>query len=60
MGEVVDPQTAKPITQFIFCSGGDRAIFETLDLSCAWDTALAPTFTQGELIAAYHKRMENK
>ena len=60
VGEVVDPQTAKPITQFIFCSGGDRAIFETLDLSCAWDTALVPTFTQGELIAAYHKRMEMK
>jgi len=55
VGEVVDPLLANPITQFIFVKGGERRIFESLDLSCAWDTALAPTFTQGELIEAYHK-----
>lgn len=56
VGEVVNPLLATPITQFIFVRGGERHIFESLDLSCAWDTALAPTFTQGELIEAYHKR----
>jgi hypothetical protein len=59
VGEVVDPLLAKPITQFIFVKGGDRSVFESLDLSCAWDTALAPTFTQGELIQAYHQRVES-
>lgn len=58
VGEIKTPLEAKPITQFIFVRGGDRDIFESLDLSCAWDTALAPTFTQGELIEAYHKRLE--
>ena len=53
VGEVKDALEAKPITQFIFIKGGDRAIFEKLDLSCAWDTALAPTFTQGELVQSY-------
>ena len=53
VGELKDVLDAKPITQFIFIKGGDREIFEKLDLSCAWDTALAPTFTQGELVQAY-------
>jgi len=62
VGEVKDVLEAKPITQFIFIKGGDREIFEKLDLSCAWDTALAPTFTQGELVQAYilYKNTHNK
>jgi len=56
VGEVIDPEDANPITQFIFISIENEDaidIFESMDLSCAFDTALAPTVTQGEIIRAY-------
>lgn len=61
VGEVVFPEDASPITQYVFIElKTDSAIevFETLDLSCAFDTALAPTVTQGEIIQAYINRLE--
>jgi hypothetical protein len=59
VGEVVFPEDANPITQYVFIKiNADEAIsvFENLDLSCAFDTALAPTVTQGEIIQAYEDR----
>lgn len=56
VGEVVFPEDANPITQYIFIQILEEEaieIFENLDLSCAFDTALAPTVTQGEIIKAY-------
>jgi hypothetical protein len=59
VGEVVFPEDATPITQYIFIELKDPdaiEIFEDLDLSCAFDTALSPTVTQGEIIQAYINR----
>lgn len=56
VGEVVFPEDATPITQYVFIQVLNEdaiEIFENLDLSCAFDTALAPTVTQGEIIQAY-------
>ena len=56
MGEVVFPEDATPITQYVFIQILNESaieVFENLDLSCAFDTALAPTVTQGEIIQAY-------
>jgi hypothetical protein len=56
VGEIKFPEDASPRTQYVFIEVvNDRAIdiFENLDLSCAFDTALAPTVTQGEIIQAY-------
>tara|TARA_Y100000389_G_C17411696_1_gene491314 strand:+ start:713 stop:1495 length:783 start_codon:yes stop_codon:yes gene_type:complete len=56
VGEIVFPEDATPITQYVFIQILNEdaiKIFENLDLSCAFDTALAPTVTQGEIIQAY-------
>lgn len=64
VGEIVFPEEANPITQYIFIEVKDPdsiEIFEDLDLSCAFDTALAPTVTQGEIIQAYiDRKAKNK
>jgi len=64
VGEVVFPEDATPITQYVFIQVLNEdaiEIFEDLDLSCAFDTALAPTVTQGEIIQAYiNQKAKNK
>lgn len=60
VGEVRNPKECLPITQFIFIKGGNMEDFGNLDLSCAYDTALSPTFTQGELINAYFEYKKQK
>ena len=59
VGEVVFPEEALPITQYVFIKIiNEKAIelFEDLNLECAFDTALSPTVTQGEIIQAYIDR----
>jgi len=59
VGEIVFPEEALPITQYVFIqiiNENAIDILETLNLECAFDTALAPTITQGEIIQAYINR----
>lgn len=61
VGQVVFPEEALPITQYVFIKIVNEEaieIFEDLDLECAFDTALSPTVTQGEIIQAYINRKE--
>jgi hypothetical protein len=61
VGEIKFPEEANPITQYVFIKTiNEEAIdvFENLDLSCAFDTALSPTVTQGEIIQAYIRQKD--
>ena len=59
VGEIVFPEVATPITQYVFIKVINEdaiEILEDLNLDCAFDTALSPTVTQGEIIQAYIDR----
>lgn len=62
VGEVVFPEEALPITQYVFIKVINEEaleLLEDLNLECAFDTALSPTVTQGEIIQAYiNRKME--
>ncbi len=61
-GETKDIKDALPITQFIFVKalGIDsdqlRKRFDQMPLTCAMNTAMAPTFTVGELYDEYNNK----